>query len=267
MFPSMPSSAIENVQVDRVLPVDEIGPLLDRLVREPLPADQGALNMARHQADEPDIAEVGNDELKTKNLDGPPSKFTCPECGGALWELQNGKLLRYRCHIGHGYTAESLMAAQGQRLEEALWSALRALEETAGMRRRMAARARKGSWELIAHRYEEQAKQAELRAGLVRSVLVEKIPGQTPEEAADAIQKTAAQARDWSAGKARPRQKVKVPPGPPKPPDPDSNLMNLQPLTQSSNGNSGGSGSRAGKVLKRRGAAERGQNGKKSEAH
>lgn len=224
MFPSMPGSAIENVLVDRVLSLDEMGPLLTRLAREPVPAEEGAAFMGRNNgANQPDIAEVGNEELKTKNLTGPPSRFTCPECGGALWELENGKLLRYRCHVGHGYTAESLMAAQTERLEDALWSALRALEENAGMRRRMAERARKGGWDLMARNYDEQAQHAEVRAGLVRSVLVEKHPEEITDQSADAVQDKAEQARDYDAGKARRRRPdVDPPPGAPKPPDPDS---------------------------------------------
>lgn len=222
MFPSMPSSAVENVIVDRVLPLDEMGPLLTRLAREPVPAEQGAAFMARNnQADEPDIAEDGSDELKTKNLTGPPSKFTCPECGGALWEIQNGKLLRYRCHVGHGFTAESLMAAQGERLEDALWSALRALDETAGMRRRMAERARKGGWNLMARNYEEQAQHAETRAGLVRSVLVVDKPQDITRQSARSLSNKASRARDFDTGKAGARRpRAAVPPGAPKPPDP-----------------------------------------------
>jgi len=224
MFSSMPSSAIENVLVDRVLMLDEMAPLLTRLSHEPVPAEEGAAFMGRNNgANQPDIAEVGNEELKTRNLTGPPSRFTCPECGGALWELENGKLLRYRCHVGHGYTADSLMAAQTERLEDALWSALRTLEETAGMRHRMAERARQGGWDLMARNYDEQAEHAEAQAGLVRSVLVAKQLQQITDESAEALQKKAAQARDYNAGKARAhRPEINPPPGAPRPPDPNS---------------------------------------------
>ena len=123
IFPSMPASAIENVRVDYVLPLDQLGPLLARLAREPVPAEQGAAFMSRNNgAEQPDVAEVGTDALKSGDLSMPPSRFTCPECGGALWELENGRLLRYRCHVGHGYTADSLMAAQAEKLEDALWA-------------------------------------------------------------------------------------------------------------------------------------------------
>jgi len=202
MFPSMPNSAIENVQVDRVASLDEIGPLLARLAREPVPEEQGAAFMARNQTNDPDVAEVGSDDLKTGNITGPPSKFTCPECGGALWEIQNGKLLRYRCHIGHGYTAETLMVAQGEKLEDALWSALRALEEIAGMRRRMANRARSGGWDIMARNYAEQAALAETRAGVVRSVLVDDKPQNVTANSAKARETQAAETIDWNAGAA-----------------------------------------------------------------
>lgn len=197
MFPSMPNSAVENVVVDRVLPLIEMGPLLTRLAREPIPSRAGAEFMSHNNGGHrPDIAEVGNDNLKNKLMEGPPSKFTCPGCGGALWEVENGKLLRYRCHIGHGYTAETLMAAQTEKLEEAMWSALRALEEVAGMRRRMASRARAGGWDLIAHRYQEQADAAETRAGLIRAVLVEDKPEEITAESARTMQSRAMRAED-----------------------------------------------------------------------
>jgi two-component system chemotaxis response regulator CheB len=202
MFPSMPNSAIENVQVDRVASLDEIGPLLTRLAREPVPEEQGAAFMARNEANDRDVAEVGSEDLKTHNMTGPPSNLTCPECGGALWEIQNGKLLRYRCHVGHGYTAESLMVAQAEKLEDALWSALRALEETAGMRRRMAERARKGGWDLMARNYDEQAAFAETRAGIVRAVLVEEKPEHSTAKSAEGLESKSAESRDWDAGRA-----------------------------------------------------------------
>jgi len=28
---------------------------------------------------------------------GKPLPFSCPECGGVLWELQDGELQRFRC--------------------------------------------------------------------------------------------------------------------------------------------------------------------------
>ena len=169
-FPSMPASAVAYVQVDHVLPVAEIPAVLARLAREPLPV--GALAMKPTNGEEQDVAEIGDASLVTRDLPGPPTAFTCPECGGALWELRQGKLLRFRCHVGHSYTAEGLVAEQTRDLESALWTALRALEEHAGLRRRMAKRARTGSYPAVADEYEKQAQQAEARAGVIRQVLM-----------------------------------------------------------------------------------------------
>src|SRR5207253_556500 len=98
--------------------------------------------------------------------------FTCPECAGALWELGTDKLLKFRCHVGHAYSAEGLVSEHTRALESALWTGLRALEENAALRRRMARRARTGKLAVIAADYERQAQDAEARAAVIRGVLV-----------------------------------------------------------------------------------------------
>ncbi|RZK87527.1 MAG: hypothetical protein EOO62_39075 [Hymenobacter sp.] len=55
--------------------------------------------------------------------------LSCPDCGGSLWELKQGHVLRYRCHTGHAYTAEALAERSQRGLEESLWVALRMMEE------------------------------------------------------------------------------------------------------------------------------------------
>ena len=57
--------------------------------------------------------------------------LTCPECHGTLMSLNDQRILRFRCHTGHAFTAGSLLAAVQERIEEALWSAVSALEESA----------------------------------------------------------------------------------------------------------------------------------------
>ena len=71
---------------------------------------------------------------------GDPSIFTCPTCHGMLWELKDGDMLRYRCHVGHAFSVDSLLAGQTEFTETALYSALRALEEKATALRRVAER-------------------------------------------------------------------------------------------------------------------------------
>jgi hypothetical protein len=120
---------------------------------------------------EPDVADVGTDALKTQQMNKSPSDFTCPDCGGALWDFEQNGLVRYRCHVGHGFTAQALAEAQSKRIEDALWTALRALEESVDMRRRMSRMAHNVKSPNVAREYEAQAKIAEAQAGVIRDVL------------------------------------------------------------------------------------------------
>lgn len=199
VFPGMPSSAIANAEVDYVLPVAEMPALLSRLASEALP--KGALAMSRPGNGRPDNAEAGTARLLTNDLPGPPTSVTCPDCGGTLWEVKDGKLKRFQCHVGHSYTSLSLMAEKDGALETALWSALRALEENADLRRRMARRSGGpiGPHGDMARRYEQQAEEAEKRAAVLREVLVS-VATVGKKSRKESAQRTAVRSRNQSTG-------------------------------------------------------------------
>jgi two-component system chemotaxis response regulator CheB len=117
------------------------------------------------------IARLEESEMEDVEKIGELSAFTCPECRGALWELRDGDLLRFRCHVGHAFSAESLMAEQSEELENALWAALRSLEENAALSRRMAARASERNHTISVTQFEENARQVEQHAAVIRQVL------------------------------------------------------------------------------------------------
>src|SRR5581483_6679040 len=86
-------------------------------------------------------AAIAAQELAGMEMDdmlGKPSRFTCPECHGTLWEIEDGSLLRYRCHVGHAFSADMVQAAQGEEVDRLLGTLLRAQQERAGLARRMA---------------------------------------------------------------------------------------------------------------------------------
>lgn len=76
--------------------------------------------------------------MSTEDRLGVPSRFTCPECHGSLWEIEDGDLLRYRCHVGHAFTAAAALAAHDRDSEVTLWSLMRSHQERAELCRRMA---------------------------------------------------------------------------------------------------------------------------------
>ena len=71
---------------------------------------------------------------------GPPTGFICPECNGPLWETKAGAPLQFRCHVGHAYSPDSLLADHADGLERALWSAVRTFDEQAALLRRLGER-------------------------------------------------------------------------------------------------------------------------------
>ena len=103
---------------------------------------------------------------------GVLSGFTCPECAGPLYEIRDGKLVRYRCRVGHAYTPDSVLAEKSEVLENALYTALNTLEESAAMAERLAARSRENEHEHAARRFEEQARSKRQQAVVIRQVLI-----------------------------------------------------------------------------------------------
>jgi two-component system chemotaxis response regulator CheB len=168
-YPGMPESAIANVEVDHVVPLDGIGSLLDSLVREPRPANgPGPCNDVE---EEPDWMGIDDRDTGGAGPSGDPSGFTCPECGGSLYERPGEKPLHFRCRTGHAYSPESLLARQTDSVEATLWAELRSLEENAALSRRMEKRARDHGNEHSHHRYGKRAEETERHAVALRALL------------------------------------------------------------------------------------------------
>ena len=170
LYPSMPLSAIRNVAVDHVLPVAQMGALLARLVAQPAP-DDAAFPVSAQLTTEIQLAEGDMDPINAQNIPGTPSVFACPECHGTLFEVQDGELLRFRCRVGHAYSAESMEAEHTDSLEAALWAALRALEESAALARRLGSQAAQLRGSQVAQRYLARAAEREQQAAVLRRVL------------------------------------------------------------------------------------------------
>lgn len=179
MFNGMPRSAVENVDCDWVVPLAEIGPTLVRLATTPLvpltPSEEAEATLLDAMKRETDIIEMDPQAMQQDERPGTPSPFSCPECGGVLLELKdNGQpdFFRFRCRTGHAYSPDSLIAEQSEALEEALWAALRALEESAVLARRLFERARARGHSFAAARFAEQADDNDARAATVRQALL-----------------------------------------------------------------------------------------------
>lgn len=113
-----------------------------------------------------------------------PSELTCPECSGGLWEVTGAAPLRYRCHVGHAYSAQTLASSQAEHAEASLWSSVRALRERAMLLRRMANVARALGDEVQAAAGQRQADQVAQQADALMA-LAERTLGSDPPTAND----------------------------------------------------------------------------------
>ena len=169
LYPGMPGNALEHVRVDHVLAAASMGELLTRLITEPAEAPP-------HSPPRDMRVEVAMNDFSLEAFEGThpgrPSGFSCPDCHGVLWQIEDGGLERYRCRVGHAWSPESLLTQQSEALEAALWVALRSLEERAALARRLAEPARRRGYSITATRFEEQAAEAQQAARLVRDLLL-----------------------------------------------------------------------------------------------
>jgi two-component system, chemotaxis family, protein-glutamate methylesterase/glutaminase len=165
-YPSMPESAIKHVAVTQIASAGELGAVVARLCRTRVQAAVPDLAMA-----EVGMAGVADIVTAADESAGQPAGFGCPECHGVLFKIENGGLLRFRCRLGHAWSWHALLLEQGHALENALWMALRTLEEKADLNLQLAERAaaRGSTWSH--ERFTEQAYEAVRSAALVRRLL------------------------------------------------------------------------------------------------
>ena len=163
----MPFNALRNVAVDHQLTIKQIAELLTDLANRTTadapdhvsPTIQTEVEFIKMTKEAEDMSQLG----------GNRTAFACPSCHGALWELQNSNLTRYRCHTGHAFSPESLLAEQSDAIEQALYSALRALQEKGIALRRLAAHY--ANLPDLRCDYEARAGEAETSAESIRSLL------------------------------------------------------------------------------------------------
>ncbi len=172
LYASMPDSVLQHVDVDYSVPLTELAPLLCQLTEETV-------------IDEHDLPEKELDLMATEvNIAAQDNAFemgilsmgtltplTCPECSGALVSIQEGKLIRYRCHTGHAYTASALLAEVTKSVEENFWKAVRSLEETVILLEQSGKQFKEGGNPAAAEEFFQKARETRERAAITRSYI------------------------------------------------------------------------------------------------
>jgi two-component system chemotaxis response regulator CheB len=171
-FASMPESALRHVQVDYRLPAAAIGPALAQLTAEPFPPQRPAPAPEALEAETRIAMEDSALDLGILKL-GELSPFVCPECHGVLAQLQEGGLLRFRCHTGHAYSASTLLAMMSESIEESLWNTMRAMEERAMLLQHLAGHLAAADGQELAAKFEAKAAEARQRAEQIKQLTMQ----------------------------------------------------------------------------------------------
>lgn len=131
---SMPENAIRELDVDHIVRAADIARLIIKLSQEEVAeqTEEAMQNEEDNKRTEGEILIAAEDNaLKTGVYQsGELTPFTCPECSGVLAKITDGGRMRFRCHTGHGFSADSLLSSLTENIEESLWSAIRGVDES-----------------------------------------------------------------------------------------------------------------------------------------
>ncbi|WP_369070042.1 chemotaxis protein CheB [Kineococcus terrestris] len=177
LYPGMPAAAIAAGEPEHVVPLADVAATVSRLVGQPVgdhPAGTDPL-----LREETDVARSAANPGAGDDHAGAPSGYTCPDCNGSLYRIEDHGMLRFRCRVGHAWSPESLRTQQSVSTEGALWMAVRSLEERAALHREMGRRARDAGHGLTAQRFSERAAENAAAALALHRLLAE------PGDAAD----------------------------------------------------------------------------------
>src|SRR3990170_8578927 len=107
----MPLSVLNNMEVDYCIPLAKMGEVLSELTK----GEPEEIAAPKDVIIESQIAERVVIEYENVAQLGEKSIYACPDCGGGLWNINKvgagqGKMDRYRCHIGHSYSEKDLLS-------------------------------------------------------------------------------------------------------------------------------------------------------------
>ncbi len=139
----MPESAMLHAKVDYVLSAAAIASTLVELVGRQVRA--GRDQMRDDDADLKQKIQADFDQQSQDVRAGETTMFTCPDCGGVLWQDREEASLHFRCHVGHAFAPETLLGLKSEEMEAALWTCVRMLKEKSILSRQLATRYRNAS--------------------------------------------------------------------------------------------------------------------------
>ena len=164
----MPVRALAAVPTARQVPLGELAPTLARLAAEPAPESPSVPEALHIEARLTERAVASDDwgEVPTS-----PTDFTCPECNGAIREIEGEPIRRFRCRVGHAYSADDFVAAKETGVDDALWLALQTFQEQAQILDALAIEDKRRGWTRNVASYEKRVREMREAADKLRELV------------------------------------------------------------------------------------------------
>jgi len=171
LFPSMPQSARTYVQIDGCLSIPQLAIRVNGLAHTPISPAPEVIPMRADLEFEANVAGLDPTVLEQEQRPGVLTALTCPECRGPLWEVHDDALVRFRCRVGHAFTAETMVEEQAASVEDTLWMAFNSLTERAQLLEQLATTVPPQP-PAQAHTYQHQADALRGQARQIRQMLL-----------------------------------------------------------------------------------------------
>jgi two-component system chemotaxis response regulator CheB len=167
-YPDMPQSVLENTMVDYILPVTRISEAIEEIIT--------GKTISGIEVPESIKAEAALIERSVTNIEdtdnlGNHTVYTCPDCGGSLWEIKEGEQTRYRCHIGHAYSEKDLLKKKFESINDTLWVALRMMEERKNLLNKISRQDQTKNLHMLAKLHTERARELEVHINNLKELL------------------------------------------------------------------------------------------------
>jgi two-component system, chemotaxis family, protein-glutamate methylesterase/glutaminase len=167
--PDMPLSVLNNMEVDHCVGLSRMGETLRTVMaQKPEPVEPPTEILA--EAELASRMAVGIDNVSRL---GNRSVFSCPDCGGGLWKVEDAGLTRYRCYTGHSYNEAELLMKQGEGVEATLWVAVRMMEERTTLYMKIAKEQQKRGIQRIAASYQQHAGELKYHIDTLKKILIQ----------------------------------------------------------------------------------------------
>ncbi|MCM8570128.1 chemotaxis protein CheB [Gramella jeungdoensis] len=167
-FSGMPQTAQKFVEIDYTADLEKIGDQIKKIIEKPLPEEVKIPYSLKREAE---ISTKIRSQVRTEEYLGEQVPLSCASCGGPLWKIKDTGITRYRCHVGHSFSEESLLLAQNENLEETLWVCLRTLEEKKVLMLNMAENFREKGSDHIARSYSDKIEEVDEHIDRLRQLM------------------------------------------------------------------------------------------------